>query len=46
MDGGPSGAAEYIALTEWLQDYTVRIAHWWSEGYDLLLTPTMGGFLL
>ena len=35
-------ARRYIEALEWLQADTRRIVSWWSEGFDLLLTPTMG----
>jgi len=34
-------AAQYIGACLWLQAYTRRVASWWTEGFDLLLTPTM-----
>jgi amidase len=36
-----SGAA-YLGALEYHQAVTRRAAEWWSGGYDLLLTPTMG----
>ena len=29
---------QYIRAVEWLQAYTRRVAAWWAEGFDLLLT--------
>lgn len=34
-------AAQYIEAVAWLQTDTRRIARWWEEGFDLLLTPTL-----
>ncbi len=39
--GRDLGAADYIAASEWLQTWTRRVAAWWTEGFDLLLTPTI-----
>lgn len=35
-------AAQYVGAVTWLQAYTRRMASWWTGGYDLLLTPTLG----
>ena len=34
-------AARYIEASLWLQSFTRRVAQWWADGFDLLLTPTM-----
>jgi len=34
-------ASDYIAARESLQAHTRRVANWWVEGFDLLLTPTL-----
>jgi amidase len=34
-------AADYLASVTWLQAWTRRVARWWAEGFDLLLTPTI-----
>jgi amidase len=34
-------ANEYIDAVIWLQADTRRVANWWHEGFDLLLTPTI-----
>ena len=39
--GRAVSAKDYIAATVWLQAYTRRVAGWWADGFDLLLTPTM-----
>jgi amidase len=39
--GRAVSAAQYIAATLWLQAFTRRVAAWWANGFDLLLTPTM-----
>lgn len=35
-------AAQYIAAVEWLHGYTRRMAAWWTGGFDVLLTSTLG----
>ncbi|MFI5396817.1 MAG: amidase [Candidatus Binatia bacterium] len=40
--GRPVPATEYVAATVWLQAYTRRMVSWWANGFDLLVTPTMG----
>jgi amidase len=34
-------AAQYLATAQWLQVWTRRVAQWWADGFDLLLTPTL-----
>ena len=34
-------APQYLATLQWLQLWSRRVAGWWSEGFDLLLTPTI-----
>ena len=34
-------AAQYLASANWVQVWTRRVAQWWAEGFDLLLTPTL-----
>jgi amidase len=34
-------ARQYIEVVSWLQSHARRLAAWWAEGFDLLLTPTM-----
>jgi amidase len=34
-------AAQYLAAAQWLHVWSVRVARWWSDGFDLLLTPTI-----
>lgn len=33
---------EYIAALHWLHAYTRRMASWWADGFDVLVTPTLG----
>ena len=41
-DLGRSGsAADWLSAREWLQLNAREVAGWWSEGHDLLLTPTI-----
>jgi amidase len=35
-------APQYVRGVEYVHAQTRRIARWWSEGFDLLLTPTVG----
>jgi amidase len=39
---GDMTASELLAREEWQQVYAARIASWWEQGFDLLLTPTTG----
>jgi len=39
--GRPLSAAQYLAAINWLQVWTRRVAQWWTDGCDLLLTPTL-----
>lgn len=39
--GRSSTAAEWLWSREWLQANAREIAAWWTEGHDLLLTPTI-----
>ncbi len=34
-------AADYIETVAWMQGYSRRMAAWWEQGFDLLLTPTL-----
>jgi amidase len=34
-------AAQYLAAMNWLQVWTRRVTSWWTNGFDLLLTPTI-----
>jgi amidase len=34
-------AHEYLASIDWLHAWTRRVAGWWADGYDLLITPTL-----
>ncbi|MBI3784197.1 MAG: amidase [Deltaproteobacteria bacterium] len=38
--GRAVSVVEYIATDVWLKSYTRRVAEWWADGFDLLLTPT------
>jgi amidase len=35
-------AREYLGALEWLRGHSRRIVEWWHDGFDLLLTPTLG----
>ncbi len=42
MNRGRSiGVTEYIAALEWLERWERRLAVWWADGFDLLLTSTL-----
>jgi amidase len=32
---------QYLAAVDWIHAYGRRLAAWWADGFDLLLTPTM-----
>ncbi len=34
-------ASRYLTALHWLQLWSRRVAGWWSQGFDLLLTPTI-----
>ena len=34
-------AIEYMTTIDWLHGYGRRLAAWWTDGFDLLLTPTL-----
>ncbi len=40
--GWKCSASQYLTALNWLQTWSRRIAQWWADGFDLLLTPTMG----
>lgn len=49
--GRSTTAPQYLAAVEWIQSWSRRVARWWTDGFDLLLTPTvpeppplLGGF--
>jgi amidase len=33
---------EYLEAIDWLHGFTRRMASWWEDGFDILLTPTLG----
>jgi amidase len=35
-------AVDYLSAVEYVQAWTRRLSRWWQDGYDLLLTPTVG----
>ena len=39
--GRAVSASGYIKATTWLQAYTRRVAQWWADGFDVLLSPTL-----
>jgi amidase len=41
--GRSLSATSYIAAVEGLQRHARRLCSWWTEGFDLLLTPTVNG---
>jgi amidase len=49
--GNAVSARQYLRTVDWLFGYSRRVAAWWADGFDLLLTPTvpeppwtLGGF--
>jgi amidase len=34
-------AARYLEAVQWIQGWSRRMAQWWADGFDLLLTPTI-----
>jgi amidase len=40
--GRGHSAADYLKAIEYHQRLTRRVAEWWEQGFDLLLTPTTG----
>jgi amidase len=39
--GRAVSVVDFITAEVWLQCFTRRVAQWWADGYDLLLTPTL-----
>ncbi|MGQ0432585.1 MAG: amidase [Microthrixaceae bacterium] len=39
--GRASTAAQWLSAREWLQVNSRELASWWTDGFDLLLTPTI-----
>ena len=39
--GRSFSAPQLLAAQEWLQRWSRSVASWWSDGFDLLLTPTI-----
>ena len=39
--GRSGSAADWLSAREWLQANAREVAGWWTEGHDLLLTPTI-----
>jgi len=33
--------AQYLETQDWIDGFTRRTASWWSDGFDLLVTPTL-----
>jgi amidase len=49
--GRSTTAPRYLAAVEWIQAWSRRVSQWWTDGFDLLVTPTvpeppplLGGF--
>jgi amidase len=34
-------AAQYLKSVNWVHAWSRRVAQWWADGFDLLLTPTL-----
>ncbi len=41
-EGRKISAEHYLASANWLQIWTRRMASWWTAGFDLLVTSTLG----
>jgi amidase len=41
-EGPPIRAEDFLEAAEWEQAWATRVASWWMQGFDLLLTPTVG----
>ena len=39
--GRSTTAPRYLAAVEWIQSWSRRVARWWADGRDLLITPTL-----
>jgi amidase len=39
--GPPIRAEDYLEAAAWEQGWATRVAAWWAQGWDLLLTPTV-----
>jgi amidase len=40
--GRSVSAPLYLDAVQWLHGYTRRLATWWHDGFDVLVTPTIG----
>jgi amidase len=40
-EGRKVTASAYITSSDWLHGWTRRMAAWWADGHDLLVTPTI-----
>jgi amidase len=41
LEAPPIIAEEYLEAAEWRQGWATRVAAWWRDGFDLLLTPSV-----
>jgi amidase len=41
--GRVCNAPMYLRAVEWMHGYSRRMAAWWDEGFDVLITPTLAG---
>ncbi len=41
VDGRKISASDYITSGDWVHVWTRRMAAWWADGHDLLVTPTI-----
>ncbi|MCC7078117.1 MAG: amidase [Acidimicrobiia bacterium] len=39
--GQTFSALDWLTASEWLGSYTRRVASWWGDGWDILVTPTI-----
>ncbi|MBF8191937.1 amidase [Nonomuraea sp. K274] len=40
--GRGHGAVDHVLATQWVDGFRRRMASWWHDGHDLLLTPSVG----
>lgn len=36
-------APEYVATVQWLHGFSRRVARWWEDGWDVLVSPVLNG---
>ena len=41
--GAAVSASDYLGAVDWLYAFSRRVAAWWADGWDLLVTPVLNG---